>query len=165
MHLYSDSNLNSFQRRHSAAPTPDPLNLLLSSPQVWLLRRLFAMPYPLHTFCSTGIQQTIKTEPFPISFSCVFPNMSAEWPTSDLPSRARFEITNHMFNEGDEEALWAYKLSPHLCHSFIQPFPPISHPVRCRATCLRLHSVIASPLHYGWDPPYVHPYMWHASVR
>lgn len=90
MHWYSDSNLNSFQRTHSAAPTPDPLNLLLSSPQFWLQRLLFAMLYPFHTFCSTGIQQTIKAEPFPISSSCVFPNMSAEWPTADLPSRAGF---------------------------------------------------------------------------
>lgn len=84
MHWYSDSNLNSFQRTHSAAPTPDPLNLLLSSPQFWLQRLLFAMLYPFHTFCSTGIQQTIKAEPFPISSSCVFPKhvsrMANSWP-------------------------------------------------------------------------------------
>lgn len=150
MHLYSDSNSNSFQRTHSAAP----LNLLLSSPQFWLQRLLFAIFYPFHTFCSTGIQQTIETEPFPISFSCVFPNMSAEWPTADLPSRARFEITNHMFNEGDEEALWAYKLSPHLCRSFSRPSPsPLPHHLLttalgdCIPLALWMRSSLCASLH------------------
>lgn len=162
MHLCSDSNLTSFQRTHSAAPFS--IHWIYCFSLLNFRFKEFSLQWSIFFihFAALASSRQSKLNLSQFLLLACFPTCQRN---HDLPNHACFKITDRMFNQGNEEALWAFKLSPNLCRSLSRPFPPISHPVRCRTAYLRLNLVIASSLHYGWDPPYVHPYMWHASVR